>query len=212
MIGRIYLWSHLILCSFVAQSCLTLCDPLDCSMPGFPVLPHLLELAQTNVYRARDAIQPSHFLSSPSSPALSLSHIRVFSNESALRIRWPKYWSFSFSISPCNEYSELISLRIDWLDLLEVQETFKSLLQHHSSKASILRHLVFFMVQLSHPYTTTGKTIALTRQTFEDKVMSLVFNTLSKFVIAFLPRSKRLLSSWLHIYTCSWFTSLYSRN
>ena len=118
--------------------------------------------------------------------------IRVFSNESALRIRWPKYWSFSCSISPSNEYSGLISFRIDWLDLLAVQETLKSLLQHHSSKASILRCSAFFIVQLSHPYMTTGKTIALTRWTFVSKVMSLLFNTLSRFVIAFLPRNKCL--------------------
>ena len=123
--------------------------------------------------------------------------IRVFSNESVLHIRWTKYWSFSFSISPSNEYSGLISLRIDWLNLLAVQGTLKSLLQHHSSKASILRHSAFFMVQLSHPYMTTGKTIALTRLTFIGKVMSLLFNVLSRLVIAFLPRSKRLLNSWL---------------
>ena len=116
--------------------------------------------------------------------------IRVFSNESVLCIRWPKYWSLSFSISPLNEYSGLISFRIDWLDLLTVQGTLKSLLQHHSSKASILRCSAFFMVQLSHPYMTTGKT--LTIWTFVDKVMSLLFNTLSRFVIAFLPRSKCL--------------------
>ena len=123
--------------------------------------------------------------------------IRVFSNESALHIRWPKYWSFSFNISPSNEYSGLISLRMDWLDLLAVQGTRKSLLQHHSSKASILRCSDFFIVQLSHPYMTTGKTIALTRQTFVNKVMSLLFNMLSRLVITFLPRSKRLLISWL---------------
>ena len=123
--------------------------------------------------------------------------IRVFSNESALHIRWPKYWSFSFSISPSNEYSGLISFRMDWLDLLTVQGTLKSLLQHESSKASILRHSAFFMVQLSHPYMTTGKPMALTRQTFVDKVMSLLFNMLSRLVIAFLSRSKHLLISWL---------------
>ena len=123
--------------------------------------------------------------------------IRVFSNESVLHIRWPKYWSFSFSISSSDEYSGLISFRMDWLDLLSVQGTLKSLLQHHSSKAPILRHSAFFTVQLSHPYMTTGKTIALTRQTFVDKVMSLFFNMLSQLVITFLPRSKRLLISWL---------------
>ena len=120
--------------------------------------------------------------------------IRVFSNESALHIRWPKYWSFSFGISPSNEYSGLISFRMDWLDLLAVQGTLKSLLQHHSSKASILWHSAFLIVQLSHPYMTTRKTIALTRWTFVGKVMSLLFNMLSRLVIAFLPRSKCLLS------------------
>ena len=123
--------------------------------------------------------------------------IRVFSNESALHIRWPKYWSFSFSISPSNEYSGLISFGIDWLDLLAVQGTLKSLLQHHSSKASIIWHAAFFTVQLSHPYMTTGKTIALTSWTFVGKVMSLLLNMLSRLVITFLPRSKHLLISWL---------------
>ena len=123
--------------------------------------------------------------------------IRVFSKESALRIRWPKYWSFSFSLSLSNEYSGLISFRMDWFHLLAVQGTLKSLLQHHSSKASILRQSAFFIVQLSHPYVTTGKTIALTRWTFVGKVMSLLFNMLSSLVIAFLPRSKCLLISWL---------------
>ena len=123
--------------------------------------------------------------------------IRVFSNESALCIRWPKYWSFSFNISPSNEYSGLISFRLDWLDLLAVQGTLKSLLQHHSSKASVPQCSAFFIVQLSHPYMTTGKTIALTKQTFVGKVMSLLFNMLSRLVITFLPRSKRLLVSWL---------------
>ena len=123
--------------------------------------------------------------------------IRVFSNESTLRMRWPKYWSFSFNISPSNEHPGLISFRVDWLDLLAVQGTLKSLLQHHSSKASILQHSAFFIVQLSHPYMTTGKTIALTRWTFVCKVMSLLFNTLSRLVISFFPRSKCLLISWL---------------
>ena len=123
--------------------------------------------------------------------------IRVFFSESVLHIRWPKYWSFSFNISPCNEYSGLISCRMDKLDLLAVQGTLKSLLQHHSSKPSILRHSAFFIVQLSHPYVTTGKTIALTRCTFVGKVMSLLFNMLSRLVITFLPRSKHLLISWL---------------
>ena len=123
--------------------------------------------------------------------------IRVFSNDSALRIRWPKYWSFSFNISPSNEHPGLISFRIDWLHLPAVQRSLKSLLQHHSSKASILQCSAFFTVQLSHPYMTTGKTIALTRRTFVDKVMSLLFNVLSRLVITFLPRSKCLLVSWL---------------
>ena len=123
--------------------------------------------------------------------------IRVFSNESALHIRWPKYWSFGFNIRPSNEHPGLISFRMDWLDLLAVQGTLKSLLQHHSSKTLILRHSAFFIVQLSHPYTTTGKTIALTRWTFVGKVMSLLFNMLPMLVITFLPRSKRLLISWL---------------
>ena len=123
--------------------------------------------------------------------------IRVFSNESALRIRWPKYWSFSFSIGPSNECSGLISFRMDWLDHLAVQETVKSLLQHHSSKTSILQHSAFFIVRLSHPYMTTGKTIALTRWTFVGKLMSLLFSMLSIMVIAFPPRSKCLLISWL---------------
>ena len=123
--------------------------------------------------------------------------IRVFSNESTLRIRWPKYWSFSFNISPSNEHSGLISFRMDWLVLLAVQRTLKSLLQHHSSKASIPQHSAFFIVQLSHPYMTTGKTIALTRWTFVGKVMSLLFNMSSRLVVTFLPRSKCLLISWL---------------
>ena len=123
--------------------------------------------------------------------------IRVFSNESVLHIKWPKYWSFSFIISPSNDYSGLISFRMDWLDLFSVQETLKSLLQHHSSKVSILPHSVFCTVQLSYPYMTTGKTIALTRRTFVGKGMSLLFNVLSRLVITFLPRSKCLLISWL---------------
>ena len=123
--------------------------------------------------------------------------IRVFSNESVLHIRWPKYWSFSFSISPSSEYSGLLSFRMDWLDLLAVQGTLKSLVQHHSSKGSVLQHSAFIIVQMSHLYMTTEKTIALTRQTFVDKVMSLLFNMLSRLVITFLPRSKHLLISWL---------------
>ena len=136
---------------------MTLCDPMDSCTPGFPVHHHLLELAQTHVCRVSDAIQTSHPLLSPFPPIFKLSHHKVFSNESALCIRWPKYWSFSFSISLSNEYFRLISFRIDWFDLLAVQGTLKSLLQHHSSKATILWHSAFFIVQLSHPYTTTGK-------------------------------------------------------
>ena len=132
--------------------------------------------------------------------------IRVFSNESTLRMRWPKYWNFSFNISPSNEHPGLISFRMDWLDLLAAQGTLKSLLQHHSSKASILRHSAFFIVQLSHPYMTTGKTIALNRWTFVGKVMSLLLNMLSRLVITFLPRSKRLLISWLQSHL-QWFWS-----
>ena len=145
------------------------------SMPGLPVHHQLPEPTQTHVHRLGDAIQPSHPLSSPSPPAFNLSSIRVFSNESVLRIRWPKCWSFSFNIRPSNEYSGLISFRIDWLDLLTVQGTLKSLLQHHSSKASILRRSAFFIVQLPHPYMTTGKTIALIRRTFVANVSALFF-------------------------------------
>ena len=170
---------------------------MKCSMPDFPVRHYLLEFAQTYVHRVGDAIQSSHPLLPSSSPALDLSQHQAFSSESALLIRWPKYWSFSFSISLSNEYSGLISFRIDWFDLLLVQGTLMSLLQHHSSKASILRHSAFFMVQLSHLYMTIGKTIALTVCTFVSKVTSLLFNMLSRFVIAFLPRSKCLLILWL---------------
>ena len=166
-------------------------------MSGFPVHHQLPELTQTQVHWVRDAIQPSHPLSSPSPPTFNFPSIRVFSKESVLFICRPKYWSFSFIISPSNEYSGLISFRMDCLDLLSVQGTLKSLLQHHSSKALILQHSTFFIVQLSHPYMTTGKTIALTRWTYVGKVMSLLFNMLSRLVIAFLPRSKRLLISWL---------------
>ena len=145
--------------SSVTQSCWTLCNPMNRSTPGLPVHHQLPESTQTHVHSVSDAIQPSHPLSSPSHPAFNLSSIRVFSNESALRIRWPKYWSFSFNISPSNEHSGLSSFRMDWLDLLAVQGTLKSLLQHHSSKASILWGSAFFTVQFSHPYMTTGKTI-----------------------------------------------------
>ena len=167
------------------------------STPGLPVHHHLPEFTQTHVHWVRDAIRPSH----PRSPLLLLPSIppsiKVFSNESTLHMRWPKYWSFSFSIIPSKEIPGLISFRMDWSDLLAVQGTLKSLLQHHSSKESILQRSAFFTVQLSHPYMTTGKTIALTRQTLVCKVMSLLFNMLSRLVITFLPRSKHLLISWL---------------
>ena len=171
---------------------------MDFSTPGFP--DHhpvqLLKLTQTHIIQVGVAIQPLHPLLSPSPPFFSLSqHQGLF--ESVLHIRWPKYWSFSFSISPFNEYSGLISFRMDWLDLSVVQGTLKGLLQHHSTKATILRCSAFFIVQLSHPYITTRKTTALTRHTFAGKVMSLLFNMLSRLVITFLPRSKCLLISWL---------------
>ena len=170
--------------SSAAQSCLTLCDLMNCSMPGLPVHHQLLVSTQTHVHLTLCfplLLLPSIFPS-----------IRVFSNELALCIRWPKYWSFSFNISPTNEHPGLISFRMDWLDLLAVQGTLKSLLQHHSSKASVLLHSAFFMVQLSHPYMTTGKTIALTRWTFVGKVRLPLFNILSRLMIAFLPRNKHL--------------------
>ena len=182
-------------CCSVAQLCPTLCNTVDYSRPGFPVLHHLPELAQTHV----KSVMPSIHLVL-CSPLLLLPSIFpsiwVFSNESVLCIRWPKFWSFSFRISSSNEYSGLIAFRFDWFDLLAVQGTLKSLLQNCSSKASILQHSAFFMVQISHLYMTTGKTISLSIQTFVGKVMSLLFNVLSRFVIAFLPRSKHLLISW----------------
>ena len=166
-------------------------------MPGLPVHPNSQSLLKL---LSIESVMPSNHLIL-CHPLLLLPSIlpsiRVFSNESVLHIKWPKYWSFSFSISPSNEYSGLISFRMDWLDLLAVQGTLKSLLQHHSSKASVLQCSAFLMVQFSLPYRTTGKTIALTRWTFVGKVMSLLFNMLSRLVIAFLPRSKHLLISWL---------------
>ena len=166
---------------------------MNCNRPGFPVHHQLPELTQTHVHCVGDAIQPSHPLLSPSCPTFNLSqHQGLFQ-----WVRCPKYWSFSFSISPSNEYSVLISFRMDWLDLLAVQGTLKSLLQHHSSKASTLRRSAFFIVQLLHPYMTTRKTIALTRLTFEGKLTPLLFDMLSRLVISFLPRSKCLLISWL---------------
>ena len=180
----------------VSQSCPTLCDPMNCSTPRLPVHHQLQEFTQTHVHWVSDAIQPSHPVVPLLLPSIFPS-IRLFSNESVLCIRWPKYWSFSFNISPSNEHPGLISFRMDWLDLLAVQGILKSLLQYHSSKASILWRSAFFIVQLLHPYMTTGKTIAFTRWTFVGKVMSLLFNMLSRLVITFLPRSKRLLISWL---------------
>ena len=166
---------------------------MDWSMPGFPVLHHLLVLAQTHICWVGDTMEPSWPLSFPFSSCLqSLQTLGSFLMSQYLA-SWPKYWSFSFSISPSNEYSGLISFRIDRFDLLVVQGTFKRLLQHRILKASIFGHSVFVMVQLSHPYMTTGKTIALTIQTFVGKVMSLLFKMLSRFVMAFLPRSKHLL-------------------
>ena len=167
------------------------------STPGLPVHHQLPEFTQTHIHRVSDAIQPSHPLSSPSVPSANPSSIRDFSNESTLRMRWPKYWSFSFSIISSKEILGLVYFRMDWLDLLAIQGTLKSLLQHHSSKASILQCSAFLTVQLSHPYMTTGKNIALKRRTLVGKVMSLLLNMLSRFVITFLPRSKRLLISWL---------------
>ena len=159
-----------------------LCYPMDGSTTGFPVHHQLPELAQIHVHLVDDTIQLSHPLLSPLLLTSVFPSFRVFPNESVLHIRWPKYWSLSFSISPSNEYSGLISFRMDWLDLLAVQETLKSLLQLHSSKALILWHSAFFIVQLSNPYMTTGKTIALARRTFVGKVMSLIFNMLSRLV------------------------------
>ena len=172
--------------SSVSQLCPTLWDPMNRSMLGLPVHHQLLEFTQTHVHRVGDAILCHSLLLLPPIPP----SIRVFSNESTLHMRWPKYWSFSFSISPSNEHPGLISFRMDWLDLLAVQGTLKSLLQHHSSKGLILRRSAFFTVQLSHPYMTTGKTIALTRQIFVGKVMSLLFNTLSRLVITFWSHPK----------------------
>ena len=200
--GNVSCW-----CCSVAKLCLTLCDPMDCGTPGFPVLHYLPEFSQTHVHWV--SVMPSNHLILCRPLLLVPSifpSIRVFSNESALCNRWPNYWSFSNS--PSNEQSfqcsnqrnslPLISFRIDWFDLLAVQGTFKSLLQHHSLKVWSLRS-AFFMVQLLHPYMTTVKTIALTIRLFVGKMMSLLFNMLPRFVIAFLPRSKCLLISWLQL-------------
>ena len=184
-------------CCSVAKSCATLCDPINYRIPGFSVLHYLPKFAQVYISWVSDAFQPSHPLPAPSSFAFSLCQHQVF-------IQWvgSSYWvakvlELQLQHLSFNEYSGLISFKIDWFDLLAVQGTLKSIFQHHNSKASILQCSAFFMVQLSHPYMTTGTTIALTRRTFVDKVMSLLFNTLSRFVTAFLPRSKYLLFSWL---------------
>ena len=179
---------------------------MNSSMPDLPVHHQIPEFTKTYVHRVGDAIQPSHPLSPPSPPSPNPPSIRVFSSESPLLMRWPMYWSFSFSISPSNEHPGLISFRMDWLDLRAVQGTLKSLLQHHSSKASILRCSAFFTVQLSHPYMTTGKTIALTGWTFVGMVMSLLFKMLSRLVITFLPSSKHLVIPW-HNHHLQWFWS-----
>ena len=190
-------FTYIIQFSSDAQSCPTLCNPMNHSTPGLLVHHQLRSLPKL---MSTESVMPSNHLIL-CHPLLLLPSIvpsiRVFSNESSLCIRCPKYWSFSFSISLFNEHAELICFRMDWLDFLADQGTLKSLLQHHSSKASILWHSDFFIVQLTYPHMTTRKTMALTRQTFVDKVMSLLFNMLSRLVITFLPRSKWLLISWL---------------
>ena len=199
MFLSLYLQNSFILCQFssVAQLRLTLCDPMDCNMPGFPVHHNSCSLLK---FMSIESVMPANhlILCRPLLlPSSILPSINVFSNELVLRIRWPKYWTFSFSISTVSEYSGLISFRMDQLDLLAGQGTLKSLIQHHSSKASILLDSAFFIFQLSHPYMTRGKTIALIRWNFVGKVMSLLFNMLSRLVITFLPSSKRLFISWL---------------
>ena len=193
----LFLWIWLLSCCSVSRSRPSPCDPVDCSTPGFPVFQCLLSLFKP---MSTESAMPSNHLIL-CRPLLLLPSIfpsiRVFSNESPLPIRWPKHWSFSFSISPSNQHPGLISFRVDWLDLLAVQGTLKSLLQHHDSKASVLQRSAFFMAQLSQLYMTTGKTTALTRWTFVSKVRSLLFNSMFRFVIVFLPRSKCLLISWL---------------
>ena len=183
--------------SSVAQSCLTLCDPMNCSTPGLPSITN--SWSSLKLMSIESVMPSSHLMFCR--PLLLLPSIfpsiRGFSNQSILHIRWPKYWSFSFGISCSNEHSGLISFRVDWISNLAVQGAIKSLLQHHCSKASILWCLAFFMVKLSHPFITTGKTTALTIRTFDGKVMSLLFNVLSSFVITFLPRSQCLLIPWL---------------
>ena len=198
-------YSILYFCFSVTKSYPTLSNPMNYSTPGFPVL-HCLPQSLLKLMSIESVIQSNHLiLCRPLLlPSSIFPSIRVFSNESALHIRWPKYWSFSFSIRLSNEYSVFLSFRMDWLDLLAVQGTLKSLLQHHSSKASILQCSTFFMVQLSHPYMTTGKTIALTGQTFVGKVMLLLFNMLSRWVIAFLPRRRNFMAA---VTVCSDFAA-----
>ena len=180
-------------CCLVTQLCLTLCNPMNCSMPGFPVLHYLLGVCSNSCLLSRWCHPTISSSVAPFSSCLQSFPASVFSNKLVLHTRWTKDWSFSFSTSPSNEYSGLISVTIDWFDLLAVQGTLQSLLQHHSSKAPVLQCSAFFMVQLSHPYVITRRTITI--QTFVGKVMSLLFNMLSRFVIAFRSRSKHL--SWL---------------
>ena len=193
--------------SLVTQSCRNLCDPMNHSMPGLLFITNTQCLPKLT---SIESVMPSNhcILCHPLLLLPSIFfNIRVFSNESALHIKWPKYWSFSFNISPSNEHPGLISFRMDWVDLLAVQGTLKSLLQHHNSKASVLLHSAFFIVQLSHPYMTTRKTTALTRQTFFGKVMSLLFNMMSRLIITFLPRSKGSFNFMSAITTCSDFAA-----
>ena len=196
-------WTHIlpplsVQFSSVIQLCRTICDPMDCSTSGFPVhhqLPDVGNLSSLKLLSIESVMPSNHLILCLLLLLLSsiFPNTRVFSNESVLRIRWPKYWSFRFNISLRNEHPGLISFRMDWLDLLPVQGILKSLLQHHSSKASTLPHSTFFIVQLSHPYMTTGKTIALTRWTFVSNAMFLLSDVLSRLVITFLPRNKHLL-------------------
>ena len=182
---------------------------MDCSMPGLPVITNSQSLLKL---MSIESVMPSNHLilcHSRLLPPSIFPSIRAFTSVSVICIRWSKYWSFSFSINAFNGYSGLISFRMDWSDLLTIQGTLKSLLQHHSSKASILRHSAFFTVQLSHPYMTTAKTITLNRWSFVSKVMSLLFNKLSRLVITFLPRSKHLLISWLQSPSSKYFLWLY---
>ena len=192
--------------SSVPQSCPTFCDPMDCSTPGFPV--HHYNSQSLLKLMSIESVMPSNHLILCCSLLLLPSvfcNIRVFSNESVLCIMWPKYWSFSFSTSPSNEFSGLISFRTEWFDLLAFQRTIKSLLQHNSSKASVLWLSAFFIAQLSHLYMTTGKTIALTRLTFVGKVMSLLLNMLSRLVITFLPREQVSFNFMAAVTICSDF-------